>query len=125
MKKFFFLLLLSGHVAAFAQRDSTGFSRTEAVSDSVVKIPEVGSSWIYKNANKLFVTEALQFVAAWRTRSKKDGIRNIPRSSFHFYNDNCEWNQVDKVSHAWSVYQLTGVTYEAWKWTGASGKKPY
>lgn len=48
-----------------------------------------------------------------------------PRASFHFYNDNGEWNQVDKVGHAWSVYQLTGATYHAWKWAGASDKKAF
>lgn len=46
-----------------------------------------------------------------------------PRSSFHFYNDNGEWNQVDKVGHGWTAYQLTRATHAAWKWAGASDKK--
>ncbi|WP_460764676.1 DUF2279 domain-containing protein [Niabella terrae] len=46
-----------------------------------------------------------------------------PRSSFHFYNDNGEWNQVDKVGHSWSTYQLTRSAFGAWKWAGASDRK--
>lgn len=46
-----------------------------------------------------------------------------PRSSFHFYNDNGEWNQIDKVGHSWSAYQLTRASHAAWQWAGASDKK--
>ncbi|TXH23500.1 MAG: DUF2279 domain-containing protein [Chitinophagaceae bacterium] len=43
-----------------------------------------------------------------------------PRSSFHFYNDNKEWNQIDKIGHGWSAYQLTRASYELWKWSNIS-----
>lgn len=46
-----------------------------------------------------------------------------PRTGFHFYNDNGEWNQMDKVGHTWSVYQLTRASFRAWDWAGASQKK--
>ena len=46
-----------------------------------------------------------------------------PRSSFHFYNDNGEWKQIDKVGHAWTAYQLTRASYAAWKWSAANDKK--
>ena len=46
-----------------------------------------------------------------------------PRSSFHFYNDNGEWNQIDKIGHGWSAYQLTRASYHVWKWSGVSDKK--
>jgi len=45
------------------------------------------------------------------------------RSSFHTFNDNKEWLQVDKVGHAWSAYQLSRLSYGAWKWSGISEKK--
>ncbi len=48
---------------------------------------------------------------------------DYPRQSFHFFDDNAEWKQVDKVGHAWSAYGLSRLTYGAWRWAGASEKK--
>lgn len=48
---------------------------------------------------------------------------NYPRSRFHFFNDNSEWLQVDKVGHGWGGYQLSRLTYGVWKWSGVSEKK--
>jgi hypothetical protein len=45
------------------------------------------------------------------------------RTSFHFFNDNKEWQQVDKIGHVWTSYQISRVTAEAWRWTGISNKK--
>jgi uncharacterized protein YfiM (DUF2279 family) len=43
-----------------------------------------------------------------------------PRSSFHFFDDNSEWLQVDKVGHTWSAYQISRTSMETWKWAGMS-----
>jgi hypothetical protein len=41
-----------------------------------------------------------------------------PRSSFHFFNDNGEWNQMDKGGHTWTCYQVSRLSAGLWKWTG-------
>lgn len=46
-----------------------------------------------------------------------------PRSSFHFFNDNSEWNQMDKAGHMWTAYQVSRVSGELWKWTGLNTNK--
>ncbi len=46
-----------------------------------------------------------------------------PRSSFHFFNDNAEWLQVDKAGHAYSAYIESTGSYEMWRWTGLSRKQ--
>ena len=46
-----------------------------------------------------------------------------PRSSFHFFNDNNEWQQIDKVGHIYSAYIESKVTMEAWRWAGLSREK--
>jgi hypothetical protein len=48
---------------------------------------------------------------------------NYPRSSFHFFNDNKEWQQIDKVGHIYSAYTESKVTMEAWRWAGLPRKK--
>jgi len=46
-----------------------------------------------------------------------------PRSPFHFFNDNAEWLQVDKVGHAYSAYTGSRVSMEMWRWAGLPRKK--
>ena len=49
--------------------------------------------------------------------------KNFPKTSFHTFNDSKEWNQMDKLGHAWAAYNTGKVTTAMWKWTGLSHKK--
>lgn len=49
--------------------------------------------------------------------------KDYPREKFHFFNDNKEWLQVDKVGHAFSAYYLGLVGMEAYRWAGVSKTK--
>lgn len=49
--------------------------------------------------------------------------KDQPRSSFHFFNDNRDWHQVDKIGHGYSTYQLSRIQYEAFRWTGIPPKQ--
>ena len=44
--------------------------------------------------------------------------KDYPRSSFHFFNDNHEWLQMDKMGHFFTAYQLSRVGYGSLKWSG-------
>lgn len=48
---------------------------------------------------------------------------NYPRQSFHTFNDNKEWLQVDKVGHTWTAYNTGYATAALWRWAGLSQKK--
>ena len=48
---------------------------------------------------------------------------NYPRSAFHFFNDNAEWLQVDKVGHMYSAYIESRASAELWRWAGVSRNK--
>jgi uncharacterized protein YfiM (DUF2279 family) len=45
------------------------------------------------------------------------------RSSFHFFNDNAQWNQVDKLGHSYSAYQLSRFGKQLFLWTNMPEKK--
>lgn len=45
------------------------------------------------------------------------------KSSFHFYNDNIHWNQVDKAGHFYTAYQLSSIGKQLFRWTNMSEKK--
>ncbi len=48
---------------------------------------------------------------------------NYPRSSFHFFDDNNEWLQVDKTGHMYTAYLISRSSAEMWRWAGLSRKK--
>jgi hypothetical protein len=50
---------------------------------------------------------------------------NQPRTAFHFFNDNAQWNQVDKVGHFYTSYMLTRATSDALLWCGTKEKRAY
>lgn len=66
---------------------------------------------IVSSANALFFTGA--FIAL-----DKAWYSDYERGRFHFFDDNPEWNQMDKAGHVWTTYQVTRASAEAWKWTG-------
>lgn len=49
--------------------------------------------------------------------------RKYPQSSFHFFNDNDDWLQVDKAGHVFGAYTAGKLSMEAWRWAGVSSKQ--
>ena len=49
--------------------------------------------------------------------------KNFQQTNFHFYNDNGEWNQMDKVGHAWTAYAESLYMIELYRWAGLKDKK--
>jgi hypothetical protein len=49
--------------------------------------------------------------------------KDYPMEGFHFFNDNKEWMQMDKVGHAFSAYQVGLLGMELYRWSGKSNKK--
>ena len=48
---------------------------------------------------------------------------NYPQSTFHFFNDNDEWLQMDKCGHVMTAYYLSHIGYASFRWTGMERKK--
>lgn len=49
--------------------------------------------------------------------------KQYPRSSFHAFNDNQEWLQMDKFGHAMTAYYVGFAGIRALQWTGLEEKK--
>jgi uncharacterized protein YfiM (DUF2279 family) len=49
--------------------------------------------------------------------------KNSERTSFHFFNDNAEWKQVDKFGHFFSSFYLSSGTAQAMRWCHLNPKK--
>lgn len=48
---------------------------------------------------------------------------NYPKENFHFFNDSKEWQQMDKLGHAWTTYQISRASASSWNWAGFNKKK--
>ena len=48
---------------------------------------------------------------------------DYPLGKFHFFNDNGEWNQIDKVGHLFSTYQESRLGWNLSRWAGFPNKK--
>ncbi|HEV3250406.1 MAG TPA: DUF2279 domain-containing protein [Puia sp.] len=44
--------------------------------------------------------------------------RKHPRTAFHFFNDNAEWLQMDKLGHATTAYNIAAIQYDLMRWCG-------
>lgn len=51
--------------------------------------------------------------------------KDYPLSGFHFFNDNGEWLQYDKMGHFYTTYFETNITTGFYKWTGMEEHKAY
>jgi Predicted periplasmic lipoprotein (DUF2279) len=49
--------------------------------------------------------------------------KQFPRSSFKSFNDSREWQQVDKIGHAWTAYNTGKYAAAMWEWAGLSHRK--
>jgi len=49
--------------------------------------------------------------------------KDYPKSKFHFFNDNCEWLQMDKIGHFYTANKLSNFVAHSYEWAGLSQKK--
>ncbi|MCB0666498.1 MAG: hypothetical protein KDC80_11770, partial [Saprospiraceae bacterium] len=53
----------------------------------------------------------------------KAWYKGYERSSFHFFNDWGEWNNLDKTGHLFTSYFETELSYRGCRWIGINEKK--
>ena len=49
--------------------------------------------------------------------------KDFERQSFHFFNDNAQWKQVDKVGHFYSTFHLSYASSRSLQWAGMKPEK--
>lgn len=49
--------------------------------------------------------------------------KDFPKSKFHAFDDSKEWQQMDKIGHLTTAYQLSRVSGDLYKWSGVDSKK--
>lgn len=126
-KKFVFCIcfFIAGIIANAQQINSVEKDSVRASpSLSNVKSAET-SAYVHPNPTRI-VLVGVTNISLWTASFialNKAWYSDYPRSSFHFFNDIHEWNQMDKAGHFWTNYHVTRVSSEMWKWTGIPEKK--
>ncbi len=75
-----------------------------------------------KRLKTVITAESIGYVGAM-TGMYTLWYKDVPSSSFHTFNDNEEWLQMDKVGHGVTSYYVGMAGYHALKWSGVSKKK--
>ena len=121
LKKLIFLLLtIHISLASDAQNllPENSFLSTYSIknNDSILQRPDKKRVYIAGGNTAIFYSGMLVALnQAW--------YKDFPRTSFHTFNDSREWLQVDKIGHAWTVYNLAKYSTAMWKWTGLQENK--
>lgn len=106
----------SNQIYLFVLIIAVGFN---SFSQSVIN----DSSAVNKTRLKtVIITESVVFAGSL-TGLYSLWYKNYPMNHFHFFNDNGEWNQMDKIGHACASYYIGKIGYEALKWSGVNEKK--
>ena len=87
-----------------------------AGSNALTITARKGRLWLVAGAHAaLWAGSYIALDKAW--------YKDYPKSGFHFFNDNKEWNQMDKAGHVWTAYQLSRLSKPLWTWAGMNRKQ--
>lgn len=93
-----------------------------AFSQESISYPDDSLKNVKKNVSIVLGTEAALYAGSM-TGLYYLWYADYPQSSFHFYNDNAEWLQMDKGGHATTAYHVGLIGYEALRLAGWDEKK--
>lgn len=101
-----FLLLLAFTVSGTAQ--TSVFEYPDTLNKQRLRGLVIGESVVYSSTMYGLYT-------LW--------YKDFPQSKFHWFNDNAQWLQMDKIGHAMTSYEIGRFGIEALKWTGIDERK--
>ncbi len=88
-----------------------------------IKSQTVDSTSIYKKRKIIFYTTAATLYGGSMLTLYNAWYKNYEQSSFHWHNDNDNWQQMDKGGHALFAYYLSSISYNSLSWAGYDNKR--
>ncbi len=85
---------------------SQGIETIQSKNDSIAKNKEIkpNKKWLFPTLTATTYLGGMAFLyQSW--------YKNENQTSFHFFNDNKQWNQLDKFGHTYTSYQIGKVSY--------------
>jgi hypothetical protein len=88
--------------------------QTQASRDT---IPRPTDTLNHKRLTPVIITAATLYAGSMSTLYQL-WYKNYPQSNFHFFNDNNEYLQMDKMGHFTTTYYISKLSYNTLRWTG-------
>lgn len=105
---------------SFASKNSIATLRIDSPGINGV---EKTQNWSNKTRVKMVATGNIMGYGGAMVGLYAAWYSHYPQTHFHFFDDNYEWKQVDKVGHAYSAYIESYASMEMWRWAGVSRNK--
>lgn len=136
MKRLLAISVLFFASGLFAQTDKADslvssnkkqYSQTDTVPVQAVILPRprfFQQSWYYNKKRAALVIGSESALATGSLIALSQAwYKDYPRESFHTFNDNGEWLQMDKAGHVVTAYTVGGYGMNLLKWAGVKRKK--
>lgn len=107
------VLIASLFILAVSLKSVPAFGQENMVTDTVVNKPLLLKMGIATGV--LYGGSMVGLYHLW--------YKNYPQSSFHFINDNNEWQQLDKAGHVTTAYSLGVIGFESMRIAGVDNNK--
>jgi len=115
------------HISAQSSASDSSIVLSEIKVPSVYKkdnlLPETLNTNLDKKRVKLVAAANIMGYGGTMVGLYSDWYKNYPQTNFHFFDDNNEWKQVDKIGHSYSAYIEAYGSMEMWRWAGMSRRK--
>ncbi len=122
-KQFLFVFLFFILSNSFCQ-DKITVTQSKLSLNSTIIEPFSGKDSInYKTRQKIFWYSSATAYTGLSIGLYHAWYKNYFGPKFHFFNDNNEWLQIDKVGHFYTTYQLSQGMYQSLKWAGLNNNK--
>jgi hypothetical protein len=106
--QFLWILLIAG-LSVQLQSPAQGADTVKAPGDSVT-IRKGRLAGVLAAQGTIYLATLGGLYFAW--------YQDYPQSSFHFFDDNDEWMQMDKMAHSTTAYYISRIGYESYRWAG-------
>jgi hypothetical protein len=109
-------LLLTLELQAYPE---VKFQYNDTLKSDSLKPSKPTDSINWKRLTPVIITGATLYVGSM-TALYKTWYTNYPQSNFHFFNDNDEYLQMDKMGHFTTTYYISKLGYNSLRWSGLS-----
>ncbi|MFZ7116185.1 MAG: DUF2279 domain-containing protein [Bacteroidota bacterium] len=110
MKKilFSFILIIAFTNSSYARNKLSFFEKSPVPDTCRIRLLNYSTAALYPLSMTWLYTQ-------W--------YRDYPQSSFHFFNDNSEWMQMDKYAHFFDAYSIAKPLTHMYQWAGYDNKR--
>jgi hypothetical protein len=106
----------------YSQSDTVSFQKNDSTINKL-SICEFPSAQLNKKRLAFILSSEAALYGGSLIALNELWYKDYPRTSFHFFNDSREWEQMDKIGHATTSYYIGRIGIGFMNWTGVSRKK--